>query len=70
MNFIVEYKSFYKIGDIVYIEYWYNNMITAVKIKEKQGSKYLVSHSIKESKIQNAPEELISPSKIISAINP
>ena len=69
MNFIVEYKSFYKIGDIVYIEYWYNNMITPVKIKERSGSKFLISHSINESKIQNAPEELISPSKIISKID-
>jgi hypothetical protein len=69
MNFIVEYKSFYKIGDIVYIEYWYNNMITPVKIKERSGSKFLISHSISESKIQNAPEELISPSKIISKMN-
>jgi hypothetical protein len=69
MNFIVEYKSFYKVDDIVYIEYWYNNMITPVKIKERSGSKFLISHSINESKIQNAPEELISPSKIISKIN-
>jgi len=68
MNFIIEYKSFYKIGDVVYIEYWYNNMITPVKIKEKQGSKFLVSHSINESEIQNAPDELITPNKIISKL--
>ena len=68
MNFIVEYKSFYKEGDTIYIEYWYNNMITAVKIKEKQGNKYLVSHLVKESKIQNAPDELITSSKIISKV--
>ena len=43
-------------------------MITAVKIKEKQGNKYLVSHLVKESKIQNAPDELITSSKIISKV--
>ena len=35
MKFLNEYKSFYKEGDIVLIEYWYNDMITPVKILEK-----------------------------------
>ena len=65
MNFILEYKNFYNIGDIVYIEYWYNKMITPVQLKEKQGNKYLVSHNVEKSKIQNAPDELIKLSKII-----
>lgn len=66
MNFILEFKSFYKQGDIVLIEYWYNHMITPVKILEKKGNKYLISHNLQESKIQNAPEELIKNSNIIS----
>jgi hypothetical protein len=35
MKFILEYKAFYKVGDIVLLEYWYNDMITPVKIIEK-----------------------------------
>lgn len=66
MDFILEFKSFYKVGDVVLIEYWYNHMITQVKILEKRGNKYLVSHNNPHSKIQNAPDELINPSKIIS----
>ena len=68
MNFLIEYKSYYKDGDIVYIEYWYDKMITPVKIKERQGKQYLVSHSIEKSKIQNAPDELIKRNKIISKV--
>lgn len=66
MKFILEYKNYYNIGDIVIIEYWYNNMITPVKIIDKKSGSFLVSHNIKESKIQNAPEEKIKSSKIIS----
>ena len=66
MKFILEYKSFFQEGDIVLIEYWYNHMVTPVKILEKKGRKYLVSHNISESKIQNAPDELIKRSDIIS----
>lgn len=68
MKYLIESKNYYNEGDIVYIEYWYNKMITPVKIKEKQGRTYLVSHNIKESKIQNAPEEKIKASKIISKL--
>jgi hypothetical protein len=66
MKFLLEYKSFYKEGDIVLIEYWYNHMITPVKIIEKISKKSLkVSHNISESEIQNAPEETIKTSDII-----
>jgi len=77
MNYLVKYsnfesllekKSLYTNGDIIYIEYWYNKMITPVKIKEKQGKKFLVSHNISESKIKNAPDELIKSSQIISKL--
>ena len=66
MKFILEYKSFYKPGDIILIEYWYNHMVTKVKILEKKGNKFLVSHNIDDSKIKNAPDELIKSSNIIS----
>lgn len=66
MKFLLEYKSFYKEGDIVLIEYWYNHMITPVQIIEKISKKSLrVSHNISESEIQNAPEEIIKNSEII-----
>jgi len=77
MNYLIKYSNFesilekrisYKEGDIVYIEYWYNKMITPVKIKEKKGKKFLISHDVEKSKIQNAPDELIKPSQIISKI--
>jgi hypothetical protein len=66
MKFLLEYKSFYKEGDIVLIQYWYNDMITPVKILEKVSKrKYKISHSIEQSKIFNAPEEDINISDII-----
>jgi len=66
MKHLYEYKSFYKEGDIVLIEYWYNDMITPVKILEKvSGRKLKVSHNIPESKIFNAPDEIIKTSDII-----
>lgn len=66
MKHLYEYKSFYKEGDIVIIEYWYNDMITPVKILEKvSGRKLKVSHNIPESKIFNAPDEIIKTSDII-----
>lgn len=66
MKFILEYKSFFQEGDTVLIEYWYNQMVTPVKILEKVGRKYLVSHNVSGSKIQNAPNETIKKSDIIS----
>lgn len=66
MKFLLEYKSFYKEGDIVIIEYFYNDMLTPVKIIEKVSkNRYKVSHNIKESKIFNAPDEIIKSSDII-----
>ena len=66
MKFILEYKHFFQEGDIVQIEYWYNDIVTPVKILEKVGRKYLVSHNVPDSKIQNAPDETIKRSDIIS----
>ena len=66
MKFICEFKSFYNEGDIVLIEYLYNDMITPVKILEKISSKsYKVSHNISESKIKNAPDEVVKTTDII-----
>lgn len=66
MQFIVEFKSFYKIGDIVLIEYWYNDMVTPVQIVEQTSSRsFKISHNIPNSKIQNAPDEIIKTSDII-----
>lgn len=66
MDFILEYKSFYNEGDKVLIEYWYNHMITPVKILERVNNKSVkISHNIPESKIQNAPDEIIKTSDII-----
>ena len=65
MDFILEYKSFYNVDDIVVVEYWYNGMLTPVKITERRGSKVVISHNIKQSKIQNAPDELIALNKIL-----
>ncbi len=68
MQYIVEFRKFCETGDLVYIEYWYNKMVTPVKIIEKQGNKFLVSHNIEQSKIKNAPDEYIKSNKIISKI--
>lgn len=65
MRFLLEYKSFYKEGDIVLIEYWYNDIITPVKILEKKGSFCKITHNIPNSKIFNAPDETIRTSDII-----
>lgn len=66
MKFLFEFKSFYKEGDIVLIEYWYNDMISPVKIIEVISNRsYKVSHNVKDSKIFNAPDEVIKSSDII-----
>jgi hypothetical protein len=65
MNFLLEFKNYYKEGDIVLIQYWYNDMITPVRIVEKNKRTYKVSHNIPESKIFNAPDESIKSSDII-----
>jgi hypothetical protein len=66
MQFIVEFKSFYKVGDVVLIEYWYNDMITPVSIIEQTSPRtFKVSHNIPQSKIFNAPDEIVKTSDII-----
>jgi hypothetical protein len=66
MNFLLEYKSFYNEGDIILIEYWYNDMITPVRIIEKVSKQsYRVTHNIPNSKIRNAPDEVIKTKDII-----
>ena len=65
MNYLNEWNQFWKIGDEVLIEYWYNSTVTPVTIKEKKGRKWLVSHKNNFSKIQNAPDEWITTSDII-----
>jgi len=66
MRFLLEFKSFYKEGDIVVIEYWYNDIITPVKIVEKLSKvSYKVSHKVSNSKISNAPDEIIKSTDII-----
>lgn len=65
MNYLFEYKSFYKIGDLVIIEYWYDDRITPVVIKDIIGRKYLISHKNEYSKIKNAPDQLIKANDIL-----
>jgi hypothetical protein len=65
MNFLLEFRNFYKENDKVLIEYWYKDIITPCVIREKSGRKYLISHNIDESKIKNAPDEWISQNDII-----
>lgn len=69
MNFLLEFKNYYKEGDIVLIEYWYNGMITQVKILEKTKRSYKVTHNISQSKISNAPDEIVKSSDIIDYFN-
>ena len=66
MDFILEYRIFYKSGDIVLIHYWYNRDVLPVKILEKVKNKYLVSYDIPQCELQNAPNQLIKGSDIIS----
>lgn len=66
MQNLLEYNSFkYQPDDIVIISYWYNDILTPVKIVEKVGRKYLITHNIEQSKIFNAPDEYIKSSEII-----
>lgn len=65
MNYLLEYKNYFKEGDCVLIEYWYNNMITPVRIVEKIKRRYRISHDCEDSKIKNAPDEIINSRDII-----
>jgi hypothetical protein len=68
MNFLFEFKSFYKEGDIVLIKYWYDEILTPVKIIEKVGRRYKVSHNVSQSDIFNAPDEFITTKDIIDKL--
>lgn len=81
MKFILEYKKWkptYEVGDIVLIEYWYLDdeecspylykqlPLTPVKIIEKLSKvSYKVTHNLENSKIKNAPDEIIKSVDII-----
>jgi hypothetical protein len=66
MKFLLEYKAFYKEGDIVLLEYWYNDMLVPVKIIEKiSKSRFKVSYDVESSDIRNAPDEVIKSSDIL-----
>ncbi len=68
LKFILERKNFYKKGDLVLLEYWYNDMITVCEIIDIIGRKYKVSHNIPQSEIKNAPDEIIKSSDIIDKL--
>ena len=67
MKLLLEFNSFrYNVGDVVLIKYWFDDkLITPVKILEKKGSYFVVSHNVKQSKIWNAPNEQIKSLQII-----
>jgi hypothetical protein len=65
MKYLIERNKYYNVGDIVLIEYWYNFMITEVCIKEIKNNKYVVSHNTENSKIKNAPDEILKSNDII-----
>lgn len=64
-HIITEYASFYKAGDVVLVEYWYNDMVTPVRILEGRRGRYLVSHDTEGSRIRNAPDEWVRSSDIL-----
>ena len=68
----------YKVGDIVLVEYWYLDEpscpsllqrefpYTPVKIVEKLSRvSFKVSHNVSNSKIKNAPDEIVKTHDII-----
>lgn len=66
MKHIFEYSNFkLDSGETVLIHYWYSGMLTPVKILEKVGRRLLVTHNIKGSEIQNAPDEYIKSTEIV-----
>ncbi len=81
MKFLLEYKSYgkqsYQAGDTVLVEYWYLDdpdcdgrlhrelPYTPVKILEKIGRSFKVTHSIPESRLKGAPDEIVKGSDII-----
>ena len=83
MKFILEYKKYkptYEVGDVVLIEFWYLDEekcspylykelpLTPVKIIEKLSKvSFKVSHNVINSKIKNAPDEIIKSVDIIDS---
>jgi hypothetical protein len=65
LKFILEKREFYKKGDQILIEYWYNSMITPCVIIDIVGRKFKVSHDVEDSAIKNAPDEVIKSSDIL-----
>jgi len=80
MKFLLEYRSYkpaYQVGDTVLVEYWYLDEpfcderlhrelpYTPVKIVEKRGRSFKVSHSIPQSRLGSAPDEIVKASDII-----
>lgn len=59
----------FEVGDYVLIEYWYKDIITPVKLIEKNGRKFIGSHDIEESEIRNAPNEELTKDMIIDHFN-
>jgi len=68
MKYLLESRYYYKVGDLVIIEYWYDDRLTQVMIKEILGRKYKVTHDVEGSKIKNAPDEIIKSSDIIDKV--
>jgi hypothetical protein len=71
-------KPTYKVGDVVLVEYWYLDEpscppllhkefpYTPVKIVEKLSNvSFKISHNVSNSKIKNAPDEIIKTTDII-----
>ena len=71
-------KPSYEVGDVVLVEYWYLDEqscppllhrefpYTPVKIVEKLSKQsFKVSHNVSESKIKNAPDEIVKNIDII-----
>lgn len=71
-------KLTYEVGDVVLVEYWYIDEpscppllqrdfpYTPVKIVEKLSKvSFKVSHNISNSKIKNAPDEIVKTTDII-----
>lgn len=59
------YSNNYRVGDIVYIRYWLTGDMTPVKLKEKIGNSFLVSHKVENSHYFNAPEHTVKKDDIV-----
>jgi hypothetical protein len=65
MEYLIEYKSHYNVGDKVLIQYWYDDRICICEVVERVGMKYHLTHNITESEIKNAPDELVKGKDIL-----